>query len=204
MLVGPDLSGVQPQPAAVITVNIKRMQDRVGPLTDAQVQLLTALLQDKDAASRLQTSKLLTQGATLARASPAVGRRLFTGAMPLQNGGPACISCHRAARTGGTLGPDLIDAFARIGPVDLVSGIEQADFPVMRAVFRWHPITQQEAAHLTSYLQSIGVARMTAFDVFGLVPIAGLLITLLLLMALPSFYRQRNTGVRARLVRNRR
>src|SRR3989337_709452 len=46
---------------------------------------------------------------------PVAGRALFTGARRLENGGPACMSCHSVAGLGalggGALGPDLTLAY---------------------------------------------------------------------------------------------
>lgn len=207
VLVGPDLAVVQPWPRTEIAANIKRMQDRVGPLTDTQVQMLTGLLQDKAASTRIHASEqtaLTETTVKLAPPSPSLGRQLFTGEIRLTNGGPACSSCHSVAGVGGTIGPDLTGAAARLGHTALVSDIQQANYKVMQAVFRRHPITPQEAVHLAGYLESIPAGGQTAPNVAGLVTTGGILAALLLFIVIPFFYRGRITGARARLVRMRR
>ena len=67
-----------------------------GPLADAQDQW-------RDAATATPAEVLL-------------GQRLFEGQVALSSGAIACVSCHTVARRGalgGTLGPDLTQAFSR-------------------------------------------------------------------------------------------
>jgi len=168
--------------------------------------MLVGLLKDKAAASRLHASEQVKQAATtatLTSPSPVIGRQLFTGEVPLRNGGPPCAACHRAAGAGGTIGPDLTTVATQLGHTALVSGIQQAGYKIMSAAFRRHPITPQEAVHLAAYLEALSANGREAPDVSGLVTVAGLLAALLLFAAIPFYYRGRTTGVRARLLRNR-
>lgn len=75
---------------------------------------------------------------TLPAGDPQWGEALFTGAAPLQNGGPQCMSCHTTtagALGGGTLGPDLTQVYQRYGDVGLSSSLLNLPFPTMQGIF---------------------------------------------------------------------
>ncbi|MCL4543689.1 MAG: cytochrome c [Chloroflexi bacterium] len=89
--------------------------------------------------------------------NPAAGRALFTGATPLQNGGPTCIACHNVAGLGalggGSVGPDLTAVYTRYGQAGLASSLSNIAFPAMQPLFRNHPLTPAEQADLIAYFQ---------------------------------------------------
>ncbi|MHB0935192.1 MAG: c-type cytochrome [Armatimonadota bacterium] len=201
-VVGPDLTIARTRTEQVNVANIKRMQDRTGPLTDAEVTDLTKLLQDPKAPERITAQEKLAAQATqkeLAPPSAARGRELFEGQRRLKNGGMACASCHRVNGQGGTIARDLTDVAARLGANVLPTAIEGANFPVMKDAFKAHPITPQEAADLTAYLTSLPAATKQSTD--DAVPWLALAGALVMLGVMAASYRKRNNGVRSKLRR---
>lgn len=200
--VGPDLAIARTRTEQVNVANIERMQDRTGPLTDEEVSGLTQLLMDPQAPERIDAQEQLAAQAArqeLAPPSAARGRRLFEGSLRLQNGGMACVHCHRVNGRGGTIAKDLTDVAARLGADVLPTAIEGANFPVMKDAFKAHPITPQEAADLTAYLTTLPAAPTgSAEDAVPWLALAG---ALLMLGVMAASYRNRNHGVRAKLRR---
>lgn len=92
---------------------------------------------------------------TIPSGDPAVGKRLFTGSIAFQNGGPTCMACHSIAGNGalggGTLGPDLTNVHDRFGNAGLAAALKGLPFPTMRGVFTNSPLTDDEVANLYAY-----------------------------------------------------
>ncbi|MBI5093946.1 MAG: c-type cytochrome [Candidatus Hydrogenedentes bacterium] len=200
-LVGPDLKTACGWPSKDLSAAIKRMEKNVGPLKDEETASLVELLHAPELQTRL-TAELqrmaLRQTVKMEPASAAKGKNLFEGSDPLTNGGVACMACHRANGMGGTLAKDLTGIFALRGQAALQSACENTSFPVMKAAFRQHPVTKQEAFHLVKYFESLqqvesarsdpavaGIGMGGAALAFGLIGLA---------------YRGRNRGIRARLM----
>jgi mono/diheme cytochrome c family protein len=83
------------------------------------------------------------------------GHELFVGQRPLANGGGACVSCHRvgdAVAAGGTLGPDLLTAYARYQDKGLAALLAKGCFP--RAGSTADPVilTDEESFALRAFL----------------------------------------------------
>lgn len=97
--------------------------------------------------------------ATLEPPDGNIGHALFTGSTPLQNGGPSCAACHSTGGGAPGLGPDLTTVFVRLGETPLVSACEKTSFKVMDAAYREHPVTRQEALHITRYLEEVAGGR---------------------------------------------
>ncbi|MCC7415561.1 MAG: c-type cytochrome [Acidobacteria bacterium] len=96
--------------------------------------------------------------AQAARASTvALGRQLFDGAIPFARGGPACASCHDTAGLpfpgGGTMGPDLTTAAARMGQQGIETALSTLYFPTMAPLFSTHPLTPGEQQALAAFLE---------------------------------------------------
>jgi mono/diheme cytochrome c family protein len=134
---------------------------------------------------------------------PAAGMALFTGAVRLTNGGPACISCHTVSQTGafggGTLGPDLTNVYGRYGQAGLAASLKTLAFPTMRGVFANQPLTPEEITHLQALFvetdQSVAEPMNYTFVLIGVVGCA-------LLGLLSHFiWEKRHAGVRIPLVR---
>lgn len=88
------------------------------------------------------------------------GMRLFTGAIPLSHGGAACISCHnvqyKGVIPGGLLAKDLTTAFSRLGgDAGLLGLLGAPPFPAMTQAYKDKPITEQEIAYLTAFLNKV-------------------------------------------------
>ena len=116
----------------------------------------------------------------LAATSGSSGEDLFTGTMPLTNGGTACIACHSAGVYNGLAGPTMainLDGIVQsFGTAGFVAAITDPLVPGMIAVFGEHPITDQEANDLAAYLET------TTADDSGGVPV-----DLLILIGLVGF-----------------
>lgn len=90
------------------------------------------------------------------------GRNLFTGKTRLDNGGPACLSCHslndsELPVSGGTLAIN-ITGFGSLPSDALEERILESPFPhmtIMKSAYVNHPVTQQEANKLIAYLKNV-------------------------------------------------
>jgi len=114
-------------------------------------------------------------------ASAATGENLFTGNVPLKNGGPACIACHAAGsydRLGGPgMGPNLTGVADAYGQGDLAAAIADPPWDPMVAVFGDRPITAKEANDVAAFLATTsgtsgatgGVDLLIAFGIAGLI-----------------------------------
>jgi mono/diheme cytochrome c family protein len=91
----------------------------------------------------------------------ALGKALFFGAQRLRRGGPPCFACHdlRPGETplagGGSLGPDLTFAYARLGEKGLEPQLGQLGTPVMKAVYGGAPFEDEERYALKAYLADL-------------------------------------------------
>lgn len=85
------------------------------------------------------------------------GEELFTGRTRLLNRGPACISCHSIAGlpfpSGGTLGPDLTQAYRKLGPRGTQAAMQTLFFRVMTPIYSVHTLVPEEQADLIAFLQ---------------------------------------------------
>lgn len=112
------------------------------------------------AVSYLSFPKAFAQQGVAAAGDPEVGRKLFTGAQRLQNGAPACRTCHSFSGIGvlggGTMGRqqrkwDLTQSYKKLGPA--VVQWPQIQVP-MKAIFTKKPLTEKEKADLLAFLQT--------------------------------------------------
>lgn len=157
-LTGPPLAQVSTWPTGQLKAAIKRMQKNVGPMTEDQITELAGLLKSPNVDKRIKTAQARIQAQFMARLAPpdaAIGKALFLGRRPLQNGGLQCSACHTAGGFGGNLGPNLNGVYAKMGDMALVSVIQKAAFKVMEAAYRNHPVTTQEAMHLAKYFSTL-------------------------------------------------
>jgi mono/diheme cytochrome c family protein len=139
---------------------------------------------------------------SLTEGNPGRGEAFFTGAANLQNGAPACISCHSTAGVGplggGTLGPDLTKVHERYGEAGLPQALQNLPFPTMRGVFDDRPLTDNEVADLYTYFARANQAAAQALNyIFVLIGLVGFL---LLLLVSQLIWRKRLREVRKPLL----
>jgi mono/diheme cytochrome c family protein len=127
-----------------------------SPLTPGERQDLIAFLKRESEAKPAETA------VPTASPSPkeiAAGEGLFSGGIPMRNGGPACITCHTAAGTpfpyGGTMGPDLTKEYSKLGPQGIAIALKTLYFPAMNPLFKHRPLTANERKQLAAFFQSI-------------------------------------------------
>jgi mono/diheme cytochrome c family protein len=151
-----------------------------------------------------------------------IGQKLFAGTMPLQKGGPACMSCHTVdlvgALRGGTLGPNLTHVIDRYTEVGLKGVLPTLPYPTMQGIYQNKLLTEAEQAHLLAFFNTANQAKAettltnieasnrsiptASFQIsstwkFILLGMAGFLLLALLSQ---MTWRDRLTGVRQRLV----
>jgi mono/diheme cytochrome c family protein len=90
------------------------------------------------------------------------GEALFTGRTRFQNGGTSCISCHSmtgvSASNEGTIGPNLTDAYAKLGPAGIQARL-RAPFSgviLMSSVYKDHVLLPEEQLDLVAFLKHNG------------------------------------------------
>ena len=171
-------------------------------LTEADVAALIAFFEAGSGGTEDQpTTEPITDPIITAGISDS-GRMLFIGEAQLDNGGPACISCHNVAGVGalagGTLGPDLTNVHDRYGEAGLAAALTGLPFPTMRGVYTDKPLTEDEAANLFAYfaLSSQGTSEPVNLS-FVLIGLGGFLLIMLLFQLI---WRKRLLGVRIPLV----
>jgi len=138
------------------------------------------------------------------------GWQFFTGRARLQNGGTACISCHSIKGVGmfggGTLGPDLTGVNIKYRDPELISILQNPNFPTMSTVFATHRLNDEEIVQLFALFQDAKLrnpvpppqAGITTLDPrFFVIGVASMLVALALLNLA---WRNRLRGVREELV----
>jgi len=133
-----------------------------------------------------------------------LGWSLFTGRTSLQNGGPACLSCHVIGNTGelggGTLGLDLTQVYVKYGgDTGVASTLASLPFPTMKPIFDKHPLTPEEQAHLQAFFKTVPTDQAPPQPelILSLMTLGGVVV----LLGLTQFiWRKRLNGVREKLV----
>jgi mono/diheme cytochrome c family protein len=142
------------------------------PLTDAEVDGVWAYFTDCTAKGGCQPVATGPRWGTDANEQEiALGRDLFSGRHHLRQGGAPCFACH-AVRSGslskvsaredgvgilggGTLGPNLTFAYARLGEKQLGPLLASMSSPVMHAVYDGAPLEEDEQFALKGYLAQL-------------------------------------------------
>lgn len=135
-------------------------------LPDAELRAVYAFIDSKSAdvatsAESSSTTEVVADASNQATQEQiSNGKRLFTGAQGLINGGPACISCHnvnyKGVIPGGLLAKDLTDVYSRLGGDIGLHGIMGAPpFPAMTQSYLNKPITENEIADITAFLNRV-------------------------------------------------
>jgi mono/diheme cytochrome c family protein len=183
-------------------------------LTPDQIDALLALIEDYS--KRNET--FFPAGAKLARqiipTDVDEGHRIFTGQAKLASGGAACIACHNVEGVGrlggGTLGPDLTAVGTKYKDPELISILQNPNFPTMKAAFGTRPLTDEEIVKLFAYFQNAKLASPAAQARPGVAPldpwflIIGFITLIVAIFILHRLWRNRLRGVREELVRRNR
>jgi len=143
-----------------------RMPDQ--PLTDAEVEGVWTYFADCTDKGGCAPALSGPRWGTDATADEvARGRELFAGQRRLARGGAPCFACHAVRGQGaaegdqlglmggGTLGPNLTFAYARLGEKGLTPVLTQMSTPVMQAVYAGAPLEADEQMALKGYLASL-------------------------------------------------
>jgi mono/diheme cytochrome c family protein len=178
--------------------------------TPDQIDAILALIDDLSK----KNENFVPAGAKLAR--PIVpsdidaGLQLFTGRVPLQGQGAACISCHNvngvARLGGGTLGPDLTGVNTKYKDPELIGILQNPNFPTMKSVFGTRPLNDEEIVQLFAYFQNTKLTQPAAQVNPGIVRldpwflVVGFFLVLLSLLSFGLIWRNRLRGVREPIV----
>jgi mono/diheme cytochrome c family protein len=198
----------------VATELFKKFNPTVMPdqaLTADQIDSILAMITDLTSKNQVY----VPAGAKLSRpivpADVNGGWQFFTGRARLQNGGTACISCHSIKGAGmfggGTLGPDLTAVNIKYRDPELISILQNPNFPTMSTVFGTHHLNDEEIVQLFALFQSAKLANPmppTQAGIMRLDPgffVIGVVSMLLALTLLNLAWRNRSRGVREELVR---
>lgn len=226
-LVGPDLKGVttrrdpawlkswltdptkmQADPVVVELVAKYKMPMPPTGLKDSEVAAVIAYLESESGGG----APLATPAAAAAPTESPItgnadnGKNLFIGAVRFQNGGPGCIACHtvtgNGALGGGALGPDLTKVFSRFGGQGgLAPVLSSLPFPTMMGIFGNKPLTESEQADLLAYFASADAQGETPSQ-FTTVFVAGVVIAIILLAVMSTFFSRQQMGIAQRLRKN--
>jgi len=126
-------------------------------LSDADIEAVVAYVATFASGATDTTATTIVQSTV---ADPGKGERLFRGSATFANGGPACGACHAAgdnSQMGGSgLGPDLTGVVARFGGrPGITAAILNPAFPTMQPLFADKLLTDDEAADLVAYLETL-------------------------------------------------
>jgi mono/diheme cytochrome c family protein len=165
---GAAIDGGDPIAAALFrTFQPVRMPDQ--PLTDAEVDGVWAYFAACTAKGGCQPVQTGPRwGTDASEQEIALGRDLFSGRHHLRQGGAPCFACHAlrggAAAVagdgigfmgGGTLGPNLTFAYARLGEKGMTPLLATMSSPVMHAVYADAPLEEDEQLALKGYLAQL-------------------------------------------------
>ena len=148
----------------------------------------------------------IDKSSALPKGDASTGRSIFTGSVPLRNGGIACISCHSisgaGAIGGGTVGGDLTEAYSTLGESGLIPLLETTPFPIMTEIYAEKPLADDEIAHLVAFMQKVSGGREAGPAqsplIFIIISVIGLLIVAGIFQLL---WRRRLSGVRQPMVK---
>ncbi len=179
-------------------------------LTPEQIDSLLALINDLTNKNQVY----VPAGAKLSRAIvPADvngGWQFFTGRARLQNGGAACISCHSIKGVGmfggGTLGPDLTGVSIKYRDPELISILQNPNFPMMSTVFGTHRLNDEEIVQFFALFQDAKLRNPVPPPTAGITTldprffVIGVALMLFVLALLNLAWRNRLRGVREELL----
>lgn len=229
-LVGPDLKNVEERkdrawligfildPKGVLAAGdpyALKLKDEAGGvimppivgMSRAQAEAILDLILEESALEASQFAGLDIGDEPFAAADIERGRAIFRGDVRLENGGPACLSCHTAEGLGGLgggrLGPDLTRVYERLkGRKNLASWLLAPATETMQPIYAKASLTNEEILPLVAYLEDEARTgkddTTTAQVIFLLLGLAG---AVLGFVAADSIWSGRLRGVRRQLVR---
>ncbi len=193
----------------------KKFSPEVMPdqqLTDDELSSISELIKSMTASGEIFTP----EGAKLSREIVAAdvpdGWRLFTGQTKFDNGGVSCNSCHSinsfGSLGGGTLGPDLTAVNTKYRDPELISILQNPNFPTMTKMFQDRKLTDEEIVKVFAYLQNSKTvspnAQVVPTATTGAVEpkflVIGFIATILALVGFNFIWRRRHKGVREDIV----
>lgn len=135
----------------------KKMPD--NDLAEAEVLQLLEFIKAGGAPTKTSENK------SALKATPndiELGRNLFSGTVRLSKGGPSCVSCHTAGQLqylgGGSLGPDLTQAYSNYNDTGLSKVLTKITFPTMAEIYAAKPLTNDEVFQIKAFLYSVDKA----------------------------------------------
>lgn len=172
-------------------------------LSSADVDAVLAYVAQQSGSSAAATGGAAA-AAPLPAGDGAIGRENFVGSVAFHNGGPPCMSCHSisgiGALGGGTLGPDLTDAYRKYGgDTGLASFLTSVPTPTMNAVWSKHPLLPQEIANVTAFIKE-GAVTERPLGAIGKLALLALIVLVILVLIAGIYWRRRLLGVRIPLV----
>jgi len=92
------------------------------------------------------------------------GERLFTGEIPLVNGGAPCLACHGIVGVGlaggANFGPDLTLLQENFGTEGVGEVLESLAFPTMAPIYAARPLTEDERLDLGAFFARVNGSQM--------------------------------------------
>jgi cytochrome c2 len=191
-------------PTAVRLVKQYPLQMPDLGLSSGDVDAVLAYIAQQSGGAQTSVKSAAAPVAALPPGDGAAGRELFVGGAAFHNGGPPCMSCHSisgiGALGGGTLGPDLTNAYKNYGgDAGLASFLTSVPTPTMSAVWTKHPLTPQEIANVTAFIKEGAIAERP-LDAIGQLALLALLGLIILAVIGAVYWRRRLLGVRIPLV----
>lgn len=154
-----------------------------GSLTPDEIAAVAAYVRSDLGSGTTATTQPLATITPVAEAA-LLGEQLFLGQEALEEGGLACAACHAVGEHGdlvgvqASLGPDLTDAWTRLGGAGGVVDAIRTHPGAAAALYEAEPLTVDEITALASYLE-IAEERGAATLLDGLVLVAVALLGLL-------------------------
>lgn len=201
---GPDLVVASRRTPDAVRAAVHRMEDNVGSLPVDDVEALVSLLKSPESKRLIAAAENppAAPKVEVARGSAANGKRLFYGEAHFANGGTPCFACHTFAGRGGNLAADLTLVQTRLNEAVLVSTARQPAFPLMKAAYAAHAVTEPESLDLAAFLGQSQTAAPR--ERTGIVHGAAAGAAAIVLAGVGLILRTRRSGVRSRLVRGAR
>jgi mono/diheme cytochrome c family protein len=222
-LAGPDLKGITEQqtrqwlinfisnPDQVITAGdltaialLKKYNYIVMPnmgLTHAQIVAVITYIQSTSGAI-VKVPLGGTLGAEFIAGNPDNGRAIFLGEIRLKSGAPFCVGCHSIDNAGilggGTLAPNLTNAYTKYGDLGLDGILSSLPFLTMRPIYSDRSLTVDEKADLRAFMKATAGQTQTNKEplIIG-ISLAGFLAAIILMNIV---WRNRLQSVRQQLL----